>query len=213
MGAGGGLAPRRDSLRLGWLVFGEGRSVGSRSQCLFPSCLPGEERGAGMSWLPTLLLLLVQAGCWQAQAAARGHPAVSARGAGILAGAVLAARRPGGLRMGCSLTSCSAPLCGAAFPFRRRRPVPGMSRQRLSPAGGVSVSGAGWDAPGCALVPRAAARPGWAGGVPPSWGARSAPWGTLGGVPHPPGLAETPGVLGARDTPVVGAFLGYRTPA
>lgn len=130
------------------------------------------------------------AGCWQARAAARGQLAGSTRGAGNLAGAVLAARRPGRVRMGCSLTSCLAPLCCAAFPFLRpcRLPVMGMSHQCLSL--GHRRPGAGWDPPGHPGVGRQGAPVLY---LSPAWSTR------LWGVPQPPqGWAKTP--VGAGDT-------------
>lgn len=155
---GAGALP---GLCFGWAGWcsGRDRPGGIGAGASFLPDQPGEECGAGMSRLQILLLLVLpgaEAGCWQAPAAARGQPAVSACGAGNLAGVVLAARRPGRLRMGCSLTSCPAPLCCAAFPFLTPAPAAGNGDEPPAPIpclGHLHLR-AGWDATGRGPITR-----------------------------------------------------------
>lgn len=155
---GAGALP---GLCFGWAGWCSGRDRlgGIGAGASFLPDQPGEERGAGMSRLQILLLLVLpgaEACCWQAPAAAWGQPAVSACGAGNLAGVVLAARRPGWLRMGCSLTSCPAPLCCAAFPFLTPAPAAGNGDEPPAPIpflGHLRLR-AGWDALGRGPITR-----------------------------------------------------------
>lgn len=110
---------------LGW---GSPRGAGAGAGASFLPSRPGEARGAGMSWLHTLLL----AQCRLSIASSAGNLAGTALAAPTAAG-------QDGTRMGCRLTSRPAPLSCGAFPFlhpRRQRdelPAPSSARDIPDP--------------------------------------------------------------------------------
>lgn len=136
--AGRGSRAAVSRVVLGWDSPG---GAGAGAGASFLPSRPGEARGAGMSWLHTLLLALWSGG-WLLSGCEQQCRLSMASSAGNLAGTVLAAPTgQDGTRMGCSLTSRPAPLSCGAFPFLHPAGS-GMSCQ-LRPSLGTSLTQAG----------------------------------------------------------------------